>query len=57
MSPGETTYYRERAVTQRAMAQLSERQDVREIHEQHARLFDALGEQECLRDEPVRLFG
>jgi hypothetical protein len=57
MSPGETSYYRERAVTQRAMAQLSEQQDVREIHEELARLYDALGEQECLRDEPIRLFG
>jgi hypothetical protein len=57
MSPDDISYYRQRAVTQRAMAQLAERQGVREIHEELARLYDALVEQEDLRNEPIRLFG
>jgi hypothetical protein len=49
MSDHATRYYRERAVTERAMALASERQEVREIHEELARQYDALVEQAELR--------
>ncbi len=49
MSDHDTCYYRERAVKERAMALASERQEVREIHEELARQYDALVEQEELR--------
>lgn len=42
MSFDDTSYYRQRAVTERAMALASERQDVREIHEELARQYEAL---------------
>jgi len=45
MSDYDTRYYRERAVTERAMALASERQEVCEIHEELARQYDALVEQ------------
>ncbi len=45
----DTRYYRERAIKERAMALVSERQDVREIHEELARQYDALVEQAQLR--------
>lgn len=49
MSDYDTRYYRERAVTERAMALASERREVREIHEELARQYDALVEQAELR--------
>lgn len=42
-------YYRERAATERAMALASEQREVREIHEELARQYDALVEQSELR--------
>ena len=47
----ETTYYRQRAVTERAMALSAERQNVREIHEELARQYEALVNQADLRSE------
>lgn len=49
MSRDDTSYYRQRAVTERAMALSSERENVREIHEELARLYDALAQQSELR--------
>ncbi len=49
MSDHDARYYRERAATERAMALASERQEVREIHEELARQYDALVEQADLR--------
>lgn len=49
MSSSDASYYRQRAVTERAMALSAERRDVREIHEELARLYDALVEQAELR--------
>jgi hypothetical protein len=49
MSTQDTRYYRERAARERAMALASERQHVREIHEELARQYDALAEQTELR--------
>ena len=49
MSADDTSYYRQRAVTERAMALASERQDVREIHEELARQYEALVNQVELR--------
>lgn len=49
MSESDTRYYRERAATERAMAVAAERQDVREIHEELARQYEALVEQAVLR--------
>ena len=42
-------YYRERAATERAMALTSEQREVREIHEELARQYEALVEQAELR--------
>jgi hypothetical protein len=49
MSRDDGSYYRERAQTERAMALASERQNVREIHEELARQYEALAEQAELR--------
>lgn len=49
MSGDDTSYYRQRAVTERAMALAAERQNVREIHEELARQYEALVEQAELR--------
>jgi hypothetical protein len=49
MSHDDTNYYRQRAVVERAMALASERHDVREIHEELARQYQALVEQAELR--------
>lgn len=45
----DTRYYRERAAKERALALASERQQVREIHEELARQYEALVEQTELR--------
>ena len=49
MSHNDTSYYRQRAVTERALALASERQNVREIHEELARQYEALVQQTELR--------
>lgn len=49
MASNDTSYYRQRAVTERALALSADRQDVREIHEELARLYDALVNQDELR--------
>ena len=47
----EASYYRQRAVTERAMALSAERENVREIHEELARQYEALVDQAELRSE------
>jgi hypothetical protein len=42
MSPDDTSYYRQRAVEEKTRALASERKDVRQIHEELARQYDAL---------------
>ena len=49
MPAQDTRYYRERAAKERALALASERQQVREIHEDLARQYEALVEQTELR--------
>ena len=49
MSSADTSYYRDRAATERELALSSDRQNVREIHEELARQYEALVEQESLR--------
>lgn len=49
MTADDTSYYRRRAVEERARALSCERQDVREIHEELARQYDALVERAELR--------
>jgi hypothetical protein len=51
MSPNDTDYYRQRAVTEHAMAQAAARADVREIHEELARQYEALAHEARLRPE------
>lgn len=51
MSSNDTSYYRQRAVQERAMALAAERQNVREIHEELARQYDALVTQAELRSD------
>jgi hypothetical protein len=49
LSSGDVEYYRERAAAERELAKASDRANVAEIHEELARLYDALVEQESLR--------
>ena len=49
MSSSDASYYRQRAVTERAMALSAERENVREIHEELARQYEALVDQAELR--------
>ena len=49
MTANDASYYRQRAVTERALALAAERQNVREIHEELARQYEALVEQAELR--------
>ncbi len=49
MSSNETSYYRQRAVEERARALAAERANVREIHEELARQYEALAHQAELR--------
>ena len=49
MSSDDLNYYRQRAITERVNAKLASRADVAEIHEELARLYDALIEHETLR--------
>lgn len=49
MSTEDASYYRRRALHERAMAAASDRQEVREIHQELARQYDALVEEADLR--------
>lgn len=49
MSQRDQDYYRARAIEERERAGSSERANVREIHEELARLYEALAEQAELR--------
>lgn len=49
MTANDASYYRQRAVTERALALAAERQNVREIHEELARQYEALVDQAGLR--------
>lgn len=49
MSSKDIEYYREQAATERGMAKAADRQNVREIHEELARQYEALVEQGELR--------
>lgn len=49
MPSDDVHYYRERARTERERAKLSSRQEIAEIHEELARLYDALIEHDSLR--------
>ena len=49
MSSDDLTYYRERAAAEREAAKVSANTDIKEIHEELARLYDALIEHERLR--------
>ena len=45
-------YYRQRAVTERAMAKFANRKEVAVIHEELARQYEALADQHELRPPP-----
>ena len=49
MSSDDVHYYRQRAQTERERAKLSSRQEIAEIHEELARLYEALIEHDSLR--------
>ena len=49
MSSDDLSYYRQRAEAERAAARASSNADIAEIHEELARLYDALIEHEQLR--------
>lgn len=49
MSSDDVSYYRERAQVERERAKLSSREDIAEIHEELARLYEALIEHTSLR--------
>lgn len=49
MSSDDLTYYSERAAAERAAAKVSTESDIAEIHDELARLYDALIEHERLR--------
>ena len=49
MSSDDLSYYRQRAAAERAAARASSNADIAEIHEELARLYDALVEHEQLR--------
>jgi hypothetical protein len=53
MAHDETSYYLQRAVTHRAMALTAQRQDVRDIHEELARRYDAQAKAADLRADCV----
>lgn len=60
MPSNDTDYYRQRAATERAMAQAAGQRNVAEIHEELARQYEALVDQVELRPtlhipEPTRL--
>jgi hypothetical protein len=49
LSSVDVEYYRQRAAAERELARASDRANVAEIHEELARLYDALVDQESLR--------
>ena len=49
MSSDDVSYYRKRAQVERERAKLSSREDIAEIHEELARLYEALIDQTSLR--------
>ena len=49
MSSDDLSYYRQRAAAERVAARASSNADIAEIHEELARLYDALIEHEQLR--------
>jgi hypothetical protein len=49
MSTDDASYYRQRAIDERAMAQKADRKDVSLIHEELARQYQALVDSEELR--------
>ena len=49
MAQNDVDYYRARAIEERALARSSDRTNVREIHEELARQYEALVEQAPLR--------
>ena len=49
LSSGDVEYYRQSAAAERELAKASDRANVAEIHEELARLYEALVEQEGLR--------
>jgi hypothetical protein len=51
VSPDDVTYYRRRAATERVMAGIAQREDVREIHEELARQYEALVERADIRPD------
>ena len=51
MSQSDIEYYRQRAEAERERAKLSDRAEIAEIHEELARLYDALVEHEQLRPQ------
>lgn len=51
MSSDDIGYYRQRAITERVNAKRAERAEIAEIHEELARLYDALVEHEVLRPQ------
>ena len=57
MYPIDAEYYRERAISERALAKAAERQNVAEIHEELARQYEALVEQDGLRPTVRSIFG
>ena len=56
MSSEDTSYYRQRADAEREQAKRADRKEIADIHEELARLYDALVEHEQLRP-PLRLVG
>ena len=57
MYSNDLEYYRQRAIRERALAKEAERQDVAEIHEELARQYEALVEQDELRPTVRTIFG
>lgn len=57
MSHDDTKYYRERAVSERAMALCAAAQNVAEIHDELARQYEALAHQPELRPEMPLAYG
>lgn len=53
--PEDVVFYRRRAVDEEHWLR-SDRKNVREIHEELARQYEALVEHEELRSEPIRMF-
>lgn len=57
MYPADVEYYRQRAISERALAKAANRQNVAEIHEELARQYEALVEHDALRPTVRSIFG